>query len=373
MTQENMVREREQVIIRTSIIGILANVFLAGFKAGVGILSSSIAVILDAVNNLSDALSSVITIIGTRLAGKKPDKKHPLGYGRMEYLSAMIVAALVLYAGITSLVESVKKIIHPEMPDYSAVSLVIIASAVVVKLILGQYVKRTGERVHSSSLVASGSDARFDAILSLSVLLCAVLYLTTHVSLEAYVGVVIAGFIIKAGVEMLMETLDDLLGRRADRDYVSAIQKTIAENPHVLGVYDMILHSYGPEKNVASLHVEVDRGMTAEEIDDMERDITVRVFRKHGVLVGGVSIYAVNQSDDEVGQLRRAVLDTVLRHEGVLQMHGFRADPQKKTAQMDLILDYSMDDRQAVYERICRELKETFPQYTFHVVMDLDI
>ncbi|MBQ7466111.1 MAG: cation diffusion facilitator family transporter, partial [Oscillospiraceae bacterium] len=121
---------RDSVIVRTSIIGIVANVFLAGFKAAIGLLSHSIAVTLDAVNNLSDALSSVITIVGTKLAGKQPDQKHPLGYGRIEYLSAMVVAAIVLYAGVTSLVESVKKIIHPEAADYSTVSLIIIASAV---------------------------------------------------------------------------------------------------------------------------------------------------------------------------------------------------------------------------------------------------
>ena len=145
---------RDQVIIKTSIIGIITNVLLAAFKAFVGIVSNSIAVTLDAVNNLSDALSSIITIVGTKLAGKLPDKKHPFGYGRIEYLSAMIVSGIVLYAGITSLVESFKKIIHPETPDYSTVSLVIIAVAVLVKIVLGKYVKSQGEKVNSCSLVA---------------------------------------------------------------------------------------------------------------------------------------------------------------------------------------------------------------------------
>ena len=188
--------EREKVIVRTSIIGIVVNVLLAAFKAAVGFLSNSIAVTLDAVNNLSDALSSVITIIGAKLAGKKPDKKHPLGYGRIEYLSAMIVAAIVLYAGITSLVESVKKIIHPEAADYSPVSLLIIAVAIVAKLVLGRYVKKQGEKVNSAALIASGSDASFDAILSASVLASAIIYLVFHVSLEAYVGVIISIVII---------------------------------------------------------------------------------------------------------------------------------------------------------------------------------
>ena len=215
---------REKVIVRTSVIGILTNVFLAAFKAFVGIVSHSIAVTLDAVNNLSDALSSIITIVGTKLAGKLPDKKHPLGYGRIEYLSAMIVSGIVLYAGITSLVESVKKIFQPETPDYSTVSLIIIAVAVAVKILLGRYVKAQGQKVNSGSLVASGSDALFDAILSSSVLLCAILFLVTGLSLEAYVGVVISCFIIKSGIEMMIETLNEILGMRADKETTDRIK-----------------------------------------------------------------------------------------------------------------------------------------------------
>ena len=180
-------QSRDKVIIRTSIIGILTNVFLASFKAVIGLISNSIAVTLDAVNNLSDALSSIITIVGTKLAGKLPDKKHPLGHGRIEYLSAMIVSGIVLYAGITSTVESVKKIIHPEKPDYSVISLVFIAVAVIVKIILGRYVKIKGEQVNSGSLIASGADAMFDAILSASVLASAIIFMLSGFSLEAYV------------------------------------------------------------------------------------------------------------------------------------------------------------------------------------------
>ncbi|MBO7659421.1 MAG: cation diffusion facilitator family transporter, partial [Clostridia bacterium] len=144
---------REKAIVKTSIVGIVTNILLVGFKAFVGLVSNSIAVILDAVNNLSDALSSVVTIIGAKLGAKQPDKKHPLGYGRIEYLSSMIVAALVLYAGITSLVESIKKIIHPEAADYSTVSIIIISVAIVVKLLLGLYVKKQGKKVNSGALV----------------------------------------------------------------------------------------------------------------------------------------------------------------------------------------------------------------------------
>ena len=211
---------REKTIVKTSIIGIITNILLVGFKMFVGLMSNSIAVILDAVNNLSDALSSVVTIIGAKLGAKKPDKKHPLGYGRIEYLSSMIVAALVLYAGITSLVESIKKIINPEKADYGVASIVIISVAIVVKLLLGLYVRRQGKKVNSGALTASGSDALFDAVLSTSVLASAIIYLISGVSLEAYVGVIISGFIIKAGIEMMIETLNDIIGKREDAEMI---------------------------------------------------------------------------------------------------------------------------------------------------------
>ena len=365
-------QSREQVIVRTSIIGILANILLAALKAVVGIVSHSIAVVLDAVNNLSDALSSVITIAGTKLAGKKPDKKHPLGYGRVEYLSAMIVSALVLYAGLTSLVESVKKIIHPETPDYSVVSLVIIVSAVVVKLLMGSYVKKTGEKVNSASLVASGEDARLDAILSASVFLSAVIFLLTGLSLEAYVGVLIAIMIIRAGIEMLRDTLDEILGKRLDRDFLAEIRKTICEDPRVDGAFDLILHSYGPERLLGSVHVSVEDTMTAEEIDEMERELAAEVYRKLNVILTGVGIYAENTKPGEALDLQHRVMKAATARDGVLQVHGFRLDEKKKTVTMDVIIDLEAENRGELMKEIQKETEDICRGYSVHLQMDLD-
>ena len=364
---------RDQLIVRTSIVGIVANLFLAAFKAAVGLLSHSIAVTLDAVNNLSDALSSVITIIGTKIANRQPDKKHPLGHGRTEYLSAMIVAAIVLYAGITSLVESVKKIIHPETPDYSVVSLIIIASAVAVKLLLGRYVKSVGKKVNSGSLVASGSDALFDAILSASVLLSAIIYLVWGLSLEAWVGAVFAVFIIRSGFEMLSETLDDILGKRIESDVTNAIKATICQEPQVTGAYDLILHSYGPEDLIGSVHVEVPDTLTADELDAMERRIVQRVFLAHGVVLTGISIYATNTKDAEVAAMRKHVTELVTAHPGVLQIHGFYVDKVNKLLQLDVILDFSLQDRQQIFEAIRSEVAAAYPDYHITMTMDIDV
>lgn len=366
-------QSRDSVIVRTSILGIVANVLLAAFKAVVGLLSNSIAVVLDAVNNLSDALSSVITIVGTKLAGRSPDKKHPLGHGRIEYLSELIIAAIVLYAGLTSLIESIKKIITPEDPDYSLVSLIVIAAAVLVKILLGTYVKRTGERVNSGSLTASGKDALFDAILSASVLASAVIFLLTGLSLEAFVGVVISVFIVKSGIEIALDTLNEILGKRVEKEYLDELRKTICEEEEVTGAFDLILHNYGPEKFYGSVHVEVPSTMTAEEIDQMERRIAERVYLKHGVFLTGIGIYSMDVSNDEVKALRVGISKIVGSHEGVLQIHGFHADMEKKTVNFDVILDYALKNREELFRKICEDVQNAYPDYTIRPVLDIDV
>ena len=363
---------REKTIVKTSIIGILTNVLLVGFKAFVGLMSNSIAIILDAVNNLSDALSSVVTIIGAKLGAKQPDKKHPLGYGRIEYLSSMIVAALVLYAGITSLVESIKKIFHPEAADYGTVTLVIISVAIVVKLILGLYVKKQGKKVNSGALVASGSDAMFDAILSASVLASAIVYLIWGVSLEAYVGVVIAGFIIKAGVEMMIETLNDIIGKREDAETTKELKQIICEEESVLGAYDVTLFNYGPNRNYGSVHVELPDTLTVDDVDRITRKIQVDVYQKTGVILTGIGVYSYNTSNDEAAQMRNKVQETVLSHEWALQMHGFYADTEKKTARFDVVMSFDVDRKEAL-ETMYKEICGMYPDYEIVIVPDVDV
>ena len=369
---DNEIENRSKVIVRTSVVGIVTNIVLSAFKAAVGFITGSIAVTLDAVNNLSDALSSVITIVGAKLADKRPNKKHPLGYGRIEYLSAMTVAAIVLYAGGTSAVESVKKIIHPEDADYSTVSLVIIAAAVVVKLVLGKYVKRQGERVNSGALVASGADALFDAILSASVLASAIVFVTTGVSLEAYVGVLISLFIIKSGIEMLKDTLDDILGKRADRDLVKRIKAILASEEPVRGAYDLILNDYGPNKSVGSVHLELPDTMTVEELDMLTRKLQAKVYKETGVLLAGVGVYSYNTKNDKASEIRSKVLSIVKAHPWALQLHGFYVDLQAKTMRFDVVMSFEVvaEEGAAI---ITKEVCEAFPGYDVHISPDVDL
>ena len=364
--------KRSKVIIKTGIIGIAANVVLAAVKAFIGITANSVAVVSDAVNNLSDAMSSLITIIGAKLAGKAPDKKHPLGYGRIEYMSALIVSAIVLYAGITAFVDSVKKIISPEQPEHTVLSLVILGIAVAVKIVLGLYTKAKGKSVNSGSLTASGADALNDAILSSSVLAAALIYMLLDIDFEAWIGAVIGVFIIKAGLEMISDAVNEMLGARADAELTKGIKAAVLGFPQVHGVYDLIINNYGPDRNIASLHIEIDDTLTAKDIDKLSRQIQSAVYSEHGVIIAAVGVYSVNTSDDEAGRIREDIRRRVMSRDGVLQMHGFYADEETKTLTFDVILDFAVDDRDKLFGEIKKEIADAYPGYTLHIALDID-
>ncbi len=363
---------RDKKIIRTSIIGILANGFLAAFKAVVGLMSHSIAIVMDAVNNLSDAASSVITIVGTKLAGKTPDRKHPFGYGRIEYLSAMLISMLVLYAGVTAFVESVKKIIEPDTPDYSTASLIIVAVAVVVKIILGRYVKSVGKAVNSDSLVNSGEDAMLDSVISASTLVAAGIYLIFDVSLEAWLGAIIALVIIKSGLEMLTDTLSKILGERVDASLARELKATVISFPEVQGAYDLVLHNYGPDSYNGSVHIEVPDTLSADDLDKLLRKIQIEVFQKHHVILTAIGVYSYNTRDPEAVEMRKKVSHLVNAEPHVLQMHGFYLDKAERSIRFDIVVSFDAEDRNEVYRRVLEKVQSEYPDHTLQVAMDTD-
>ena len=370
--EKNESEKRGRTIVRTSLIGIFANVLLAGFKAVVGAASGSVAIVMDAVNNLSDAASSIITIVGTKLAGRPADKKHPFGYGRMEYLSAMVISLIVLYAGITSLQESVKKIIHPQTPEYTAVTLVIVAVAVLVKIVLGRFVKATGKRVNSDSLVNSGQDAIMDSVISASTLAAAAIYLTTNVSLEAWLGAVISAVIIKSGIDMLRETLSEILGEEASADLARKIKADVCSFPEVRGAYDLVLNNYGPDVYNGSIHVEVCDALNADEIDNLTRAISAKVYQKEGVLLTAISVYSYNTKDPEVTQMRDKLIRILKENPNVLQVHGFYVEKEQKAMRFDMVVSFNEKDRGKLYRDMLEKVREAFPDYQITAAMDTD-
>ena len=363
---------REKLIIKASIIGIIANVFLAGFKAVIGLMTNSIAIVLDAVNNISDAGSSLITIVGTKLAGKEPDRKHPFGYGRIEYLSAMIISVIVLYAGVTSFVESVKQIINPETPDYNTISLVIVAVAVAVKILLGRYVKSVGVKTNSDSLINSGEDATLDSVISASTLVAAGIFLIFHISLEAWLGAIISVIIIKSGIEMLKDTISQILGERNDMELAKEIHDTVVGFPGVQGAYDLVLNNYGPDTWNGSIHIEVPDTYSADQLDRMIRSIQMSVYSKHQVILTAIGVYSVNTKDEEVIRTKRKVEEIVFSHEHVRQMHGFYLTKEEKNIRFDIVISFDAKDRRKLYEEVVADVQKSFPDYVLQVAMDTD-
>ena len=362
---------RNKRIVRFSIYGILVNVFLVIIKAIFGFISSSISIILDAVNNLSDALSSIITIIGTKLSEKRPNKKHPYGYGRIEYFSSVIIAILVLIAGITSFKESFEKILNPVKASYTIITIIIIIIGVLVKFFFGNFVKKEGHRLNSSSLIASGTDAVSDSILSFSTLIAAVISLLFNLSLEGYLGLIISIFIIKSSLEILRDTIDNMIGIRAQKTLVNKLKNTINSYEEVYGVYDLSIHNYGPNKIIASAHIEVDDDMKAKDIHRLTRNIEVEIYTKYGIILT-LGVYASNEKG-KYKDIRDYINSIISEYKNIIQIHGFYVDDKYDIISFDLIFNFDEEDPLKCSKEIEKKLKEKYPKYNFSIIIDADI
>ena len=363
---------REKTIVRTSIIGILGNIGLVAAKATIGLITGSISIIMDAVNNLTDALSSVITIIGTKLAGKKPDKKHPYGHGRIEYITSLIIAVIILVAGGSAIYESINSLIQHKEAVYDNLSLIIVSIAILVKVALGFFFRRMGKKVNSDALKASGIDALFDSMLSLSTLIGAIVAIYTGVAIEGYLGILIGLFIIKSGIEVMLNALSNIVGKRAEKDLAIAIKQVVNSFPEVIGAYDLILHDYGPTKTIGSIHIEVRDDITAKELHPLTRKISQAVYEKFGTILT-VGIYATNESVPEVKQIRSDVYQLVKEYPSITQVHGFYVDLDTKIVSFDIIVDFKDEDAEKTKNDLINKIKEKHPDYQYFVILDDDI
>lgn len=361
-----MKQNRNNQITRVSIVGIGANAMIATFKVIIGLLSNSIAVLLDAINNVSDALSSAITIVGVKLAGRKPDSKHPFGYGRVEYFSAILVAGIIFAAGASSMRESVNAIINPEPTSFTWISVMVIVVAIVGKLILGRYFIARGKTLNSDALVASGLDASYDAVLSAATLLGAAISILWSINIDGYIGVVISAFIIKAGIEMLLDPLGKVVGKRIEGDLASAIKSKAMEVPGVLGAYDLILHDYGPDKAIGSIHIEVSNTLSSQQIQKICRKVSILVNREFKAMMT-VGIYIMNDTDPEVIASREDIRQMALSYEGVLQMHGFFIDEEEIA--FDIVVSFD-HDAAAISHKLKEQIADKYPGKTILINID---
>ena len=363
---------REKIIIKAGLLGIVVNVLLAVFKLIIGIITNSIAITLDAINNFSDTLSSIITIIGTKLASKRPDKEHPFGHGRIEYIASTIIAIIVFIAGITALKESIEKTIHPVKANYTTYSLIIIIIAIIVKLTFGKYIKKTGESINSKSLIATGIDSIYDSVLSLSTLITAIISITANISLEGPLGIIISLIILKSSINIIKDTIDDIIGTRIDSKLAKDLKKFINTFDNVYGTYDLNLNNYGPNTLIGSAHIEIPDKMTAKEIHMLTKEISYKVFEKFGIILT-VGIYASNDSDKDGKEIKEELKNIVKEHEHILQVHGFYLDKKTNTVYFDIVIDFEEDNPSKLRKEIIKKLKEKYPKYKYIVVIDADI
>lgn len=367
--------KREKEIIKTSFIGIIANVLLVGFKAFVGFVAGSISIIMDALNNLTDALSSIITIIGTKLSNKRPNKKHPYGYGRIEYITSTLIAALILFAGGMAIYESIMSIIdhfeNSTMPDFEIYSIVIIAVAIAVKVGIGLFFRRQSKKTDSEALDASGKDALFDSILSSSTLVGMLVAKFAGFYVEGYLGIIIGCFIIRSGIEVLKESLSSIIGNRFEKDLVTNIKNDINQIDGVQGSFDLILNSYGHNKNIGSVHIGVKDNLTSKEIQEIERNITYLMYTKYNTIIT-VGIYAENTNDKESKAIYDGILEVTKKYQNILQIHGYYVDKVKKYINFDLVISFDEEKPYEIIENIKEEVGKNNLDYQIIINYDQD-
>lgn len=361
--------DRQKVIFRTSIVGILGNVALVIVKMIIGLAANSIAIVLDAINNLTDALSSIVTIVMTKLSGKPADKKHPFGYGRMEYFGTAIISFMILYAGIKALTSSIDRIMHPVATDYTTVTIIIVVVGIVAKFIIGAYFKKQGKKADSDSLIASGTDATMDAVVSCGTLVSIFVTMFSGVVIDGWVGAIIALFIIKAGFELLGETVSTILGEKVDGDLAAEIKKAVRAHEGVMGAYDLVLHNYGPMQHVGTVNIEIDEAMTAKEIFHLTKEINRDIMDKFGIYMT-VSIYAVNTGRSEYTELERDVRNFMKKQEYVLGVHAFYVDKERAIIQFDTVVDFDAKDAAAEKAKYVAALEKEFPEWKFEMRID---
>lgn len=361
--------DREKEIVKASFVGIAGNMMLVVFKLIVGFMSHSIAIILDAVNNATDALSSIVTIVGTKLAGRRPDRKHPFGFGRIEYLTSMLIAVIILVAGLVSLRESIDKIINPGTPSYSTLTIIVIVVAILAKIAIGIYFKRMGTKTNSGALLASGVDSNYDAVLSGGTLVVAFAQNVFNLNIDAAVGIIISLVVCKAGIDVLREAMGPLIGQRDDEKFGQDILAYVKSYPEVKGAYDLLLDDFGPNETIGSVHIEVPDNMTAREIHKLTRTISEGLYKKFG-LVATIGIYAENSSG-KFAPIRDALNKLVKENPKILQVHGFYVDEDEKKIFFDLVIDFKTD-AEKIRNHVVDAMKAQFPDYTFDVVIDTD-
>lgn len=345
------------------VTGLVANVMLFAVKLAAGLLSGSVAIVADAFNNLSDAGSAVVTLVGFKLSSAPADEKHPFGHGRLEYLSALTVAALIMVAGVELASSAVDKILNPAPAETSWLTIAFLVAAIGVKLWLALFNRRIGRTIHSQALEAAAADSRNDVICTAVVLISALLSLFTDWNIDGYVGAAAALFVIWAGFSMLRETISPLLGEAPDPELVASIREIVLAQPGVVGIHDLIVHNYGPGRCIVSLHAEVpaheDLLQSHETVDEAERQLVEKLN-----IIACIHMDPVDVRDERVETLK-VLSATVLEDiDARLSLHDFRVvfGENRINVIFDVVIPFDYQDKDGLQAEVQRRLQIADPR-----------
>ncbi|MDD3238749.1 MAG: cation diffusion facilitator family transporter [Lachnospira sp.] len=304
-------------------VGIFCNVLLFIAKFAAGTLTGAVSITADALNNLSDAGSSVVTILGFKIAGKPADPEHPYGHGRYEYIAGLVVAAAIVMMGLELLKSSFQKIIHPEVLEFSIISVIILIVSIVVKMWMALFYKKLGKRISSSAMEATSTDSLSDCVSTTVVLVSLIISMATGLNVDGYAGAVVAVFVLIAGIGAAKDMLQPLLGQPPEKEFVEEIERLVLEDQHIIGIHDMIVHDYGPGRVFASLHAEVPHTMDVMEAHDCVDLAEQRVMKALGC---GISIHMdpVMNDDANVSALKNMTQQVLREIDPSIRMHDFR-------------------------------------------------
>jgi len=327
-------------IVRVSVVSIVCNVCLAAVKSAVGTFTGSIAITLDAVNSLADALSSTIALVGAKIAGKRPDRNHPFGYGRTEYLASILIAALILAAGTSSLFEAVEAIAAPVAPTYTPRALIIVAVAALVKFGLGLFLLRAGRRLGSGALVGSGTESLMDGGISVATIVAGLLYATAKIAIEPYLAALIALLIIRSGLMLALETASKVMGERADPELAAAVEEEARSVEGVRLAPGLVLLDFGPDCLTGTVNLVVDAGMTVAELYAVARRVQRQVQDRCQVSLLGVTPIPDDAGDANARSVRAAVGRIVWSLPQVVELRGLYVDSEKALVRLDAIVAF---------------------------------
>lgn len=345
--------DRQHDIARDGVIGIVANILLASAKVAIGVTVGSIAVALDGLNNAVDSLSSVMMVVGARLASKGPDYEHPMGHGRIESMTALALSLLVTYAGAKATVEAVSSMGGDAVPSYDMATTLALVLGIAAKGALSRFLASEGRRLNSTVLSAASKDARNDMLLSAGTVASAVVAMASGRSIEPYVGFVIAVFVLLSGVGMMRDVTSDLVGMRVPSEKADEVLGQIMGFDEVSGVHDLVIHSYGPESLVASARIEVDPSMDVARFAFLEREIAEAVERETGVRVVALGACCSGNAGDSQARSAYAVAES---HDEVLQAHGFVESEDGNVARIDIVVGYDEDSPSSVADAVADEI-----------------